>query len=109
MFSFFIQFLATNNKKQGSGDPQCLFKNASNLLLLLLGSSATAADSEDCVKSGRKCQKRLQSKLNAGRLLTLIKTRRRKILISGKGKFGGEVFFCSGSECGFYRKNKGQD
>ena len=31
------------------------------------------------------------------------------ILISGKGKFGGEVFFCSGSECGFYRKNKGQD
>ena len=23
------------------------------------------------------------------------------ILISGKGKFGGEVFFCSGSECGF--------
>ena len=55
------------------------FKNASNLLLLL-GSSATAADSEDCVKSGRKCQKRLQSKLNAGRLLTLIKTRRRKIV-----------------------------
>ena len=44
--------------------------------LLFLGSVA-AADSEDCVKSGRKCQKRLQSKLN-GRHLTLTKTRRRK-------------------------------
>ena len=43
---------------------------------LFLGSVA-AADSEDCVKSGRKCQKRLQSKLN-GRHLTLTKTRRRK-------------------------------
>ena len=44
-------------------------------LFLFLGSVA-AADSEDCVKSGRKCQKRLQSKLN-GRHLTLTKTSRK--------------------------------